>query len=264
MTIATAADRTAETTATTGTGTVSLAGAKTGYQAFSAAVSNGTLVYYCITNGTDWEVGSGTYTTSGSTLSRTTVLASSNSNNLVSFPSGSKDVFLDVPTSGIGPMVAAQVHAATSKTTPVDADEVGLWDSVSVMLQKLTWANIKATLKTYFDTLYPAYSEGTWVPTLTNITQVGPLQNSFTFTKKGREVSYIIHLGSSVSTAWSANSGSISMPFVASSEGASCTAVTAYLIDSLGIGVSTTTKIYPPAASIGGGYYVIIQGTYFV
>jgi hypothetical protein len=46
------------------------------------------------------------------------------------------------------------IHAASSKTTPVDADEFGIWDSVVNGLKKLTWANLKATLKTYFDTLY--------------------------------------------------------------------------------------------------------------
>ena len=50
--------------------------------------------------------------------------------------------------------LAADIHAATSKTTPVDADELGIWDSVASALKKLTWANLKATLKTYFDTLY--------------------------------------------------------------------------------------------------------------
>lgn len=51
--------------------------------------------------------------------------------------------------------VAAVIHAATGKTTPVDADELGLVDSAaSNVLKKLTWANLKATLKSYFDTLY--------------------------------------------------------------------------------------------------------------
>jgi hypothetical protein len=50
---------------------------------------------------------------------------------------------------------AALIHAATGKTTPVDADELALVDSAaSNVLKKLTWANLKATLKTYFDTLY--------------------------------------------------------------------------------------------------------------
>lgn len=50
--------------------------------------------------------------------------------------------------------LARVIHAATSKATPVDADELGLWDSVVSGLKKLTWANLKATLKTYFDGLY--------------------------------------------------------------------------------------------------------------
>lgn len=54
--------------------------------------------------------------------------------------------------------LAANIHAAESKTTPVDADEFGFWDSVSGLLRKFSWANLKATLKTYFDTLYPTIS----------------------------------------------------------------------------------------------------------
>jgi len=53
-------------------------------------------------------------------------------------------------------IVAPAIHAATNKATPVDADEAGIWDSVSGLLNKVTWANIKATLKTYFDGIYVA------------------------------------------------------------------------------------------------------------
>jgi hypothetical protein len=62
-----------------------------------------------------------------------------------------------VPVASSDPAVA--IHAATSKTTPVDADEIGITDSAaSFGLKKLTWANLKATLKTYFDTLYSTFS----------------------------------------------------------------------------------------------------------
>lgn len=56
-------------------------------------------------------------------------------------------------------VIAPGTHAATGKTTPVDADELALVDSAaSNVLKKVTWANVKATLKTYFDTLYAAVS----------------------------------------------------------------------------------------------------------
>jgi hypothetical protein len=91
-------DRVKETTATTGTGTVTLAGASTGYQSFSA-IGNGNTTYYCIAGqtGSEWEVGIGTYTSSGTTLSRDTVLASSNSSSAVNFSAGTKDVFVTYP-----------------------------------------------------------------------------------------------------------------------------------------------------------------------
>ena len=92
------ADRVKETTTTTGTGTVTLAGAASGFQSF-AAIGNANTTYYTIADqtGTNWEVGIGTYTSVGTTLSRDTVLSSSNSGSLVSFGAGTKDVWCDYP-----------------------------------------------------------------------------------------------------------------------------------------------------------------------
>ena len=91
------ADRVKDTTTTTGTGTITLSGtAPAGYQSFTA-IGNSNSTYYTITSTNDWEVGIGTYTSSGTSLSRTTVLSSSNSGNLVNFPAGSKDVFVTYP-----------------------------------------------------------------------------------------------------------------------------------------------------------------------
>ncbi len=87
-------DRIWETTTTTGTGTLTLAGARTGHQAFSV-VGNGTKVPYLITNGTDFEIGEGIY--SSSTLTRATIFSSSNSNSAVNFGAGTKDVILSMP-----------------------------------------------------------------------------------------------------------------------------------------------------------------------
>jgi len=92
------ADRVQETTTTTGTGTVTLAGAATGFQSF-AAVGDGNSTYYTIAGGSEWEVGIGTYTSSGTTLSRTTVISSSNSGSLVTFSAGTKNVFVTYPAA---------------------------------------------------------------------------------------------------------------------------------------------------------------------
>jgi hypothetical protein len=90
------ADRVLEITTTAGSGTITLAGAKTGYQSFSV-VGNGNTTYYTITGGAEWEVGIGTYTSSGTTLSRDTVLASSSGGAKVTFSAGTKDVFVTYP-----------------------------------------------------------------------------------------------------------------------------------------------------------------------
>ena len=112
-------DRVKETTTTTGTGTITLAGAVTGYQSFSA-IGNANTTYYCIAGQTtsEWEVGVGTYTSSGTTLSRDSVLASSNSGSKVTFSAGTKDVFVVYPagraiTGGGGGMGALVVNSTT-------------------------------------------------------------------------------------------------------------------------------------------------------
>jgi hypothetical protein len=93
-------DRVKETTIVTGTGIATLLGSSIGFQPFSV-VGNGNTTYYCIADqfGSNWEVGIGTYTTSGNTLARTTVLSSSNAGSLVVFTAGIKDVFVTYPSS---------------------------------------------------------------------------------------------------------------------------------------------------------------------
>ena len=91
-------DRVKTTTTTTGTGTLTLSTAATGYQAFSA-IGDGNQTYYLITDGTNWETGLGTYSTSGTTLSRDQVFESSNSDALVNWGAGTKDVLCGWPSA---------------------------------------------------------------------------------------------------------------------------------------------------------------------
>tara|TARA_Y100000589_G_scaffold142561_1_gene136044 strand:- start:189 stop:1466 length:1278 start_codon:yes stop_codon:yes gene_type:complete len=91
-------NRVKETTETTGTGTYTLEGATGNFQGFTA-VGDGNTCYYCCTDGTQFEIGIGTFTASGTTLARTTILNSTNSNNAINWSSGEKDIFVTLPSS---------------------------------------------------------------------------------------------------------------------------------------------------------------------
>jgi hypothetical protein len=108
-------DRVKETSATTGTGTLTLGGAAIGFQSF-AVIGDGNTTYYAIFDRTsqDWEVGVGTYTSSGTTLTRDTVLESSNSGSLVNFGAGLKDVFCTYPAEKA--VTLDDVQTLTNKT----------------------------------------------------------------------------------------------------------------------------------------------------
>ena len=94
-------DRVKETTTTTGTGTLTLAGAVTGFETFAAGVGNSNTTYYAVTlpGTSEFEVGLGTLNSDSSTLARTTVISSSNSDNAVNFSSGTKTIFCTIPAS---------------------------------------------------------------------------------------------------------------------------------------------------------------------
>jgi len=113
------ADRVRETTASIGTGTLTLGGPYSGFQAFSV-LGNGNTTYYAVIDPTtgNWEVGIGTYTLSGNTLSRDTVLSSSNSDLLVPFGAGVKDVICTQPAERAVYVVGSDVVATNSATVP--------------------------------------------------------------------------------------------------------------------------------------------------
>ena len=90
-------DRVRETSATTGSGDISLAGAVSNFQAFSGSCANGDVFFYAIVNrsAAEWEVGLGTYNSGANSISRTKVISSSNADAAVNFSAGTKDVFID-------------------------------------------------------------------------------------------------------------------------------------------------------------------------
>jgi hypothetical protein len=94
-------DRVKETSTTTGTGTINLAGASLGFETFVAGIGNSNTTYYAIVNENgEFEVGLGTVTDAApDTLARTTVISSSNSDSAVNFSAGTKDVFCTLPAS---------------------------------------------------------------------------------------------------------------------------------------------------------------------
>jgi len=116
------ADRVRETSTTTGTGTLTLAGAVPGFQTFSTAIGNTNTCYYTIVNGSEWEVGLGTV--AAGTLARTTVLRSSNAGSAVNFSAGSKDVFATYPAdravlTDLSQTLTSKTLTSPTLTTPV-------------------------------------------------------------------------------------------------------------------------------------------------
>lgn len=120
-------DRVREATTTTGTGAVTLLGAAAGFQSFSV-IGDGNTTYYAIAGqGTnEWEVGIGTYTASGTTLSRDIVLESSNAGALVSFSAGAKDVFVTYPAENAVFLGATNTFSANQVISVTDNTNAAL------------------------------------------------------------------------------------------------------------------------------------------
>jgi hypothetical protein len=147
-------DRVKETTATTGTGTVTLAGAASGFQSF-AAIGDGNQTYYVISDAAtgDWEVGIGTYTASGTTLSRTTVLSSSNSGSLVPFAAGTKDVFVSYPSSR-----SVYLDTAGSAVTVLDIGTLGT-STANITTANITAGTVSTTPTNNTDIVNKQYAD---------------------------------------------------------------------------------------------------------
>ena len=110
-------NRVQETTNTTGTGTITLAGAVSGFQSF-AVIGNGNTTYYCITSGAAWEVGLGTYTSSGTTLARTLIYSNSLGTTAPISLTGTSNVFVTLPAEQYpGTSYARTAFTATASQT---------------------------------------------------------------------------------------------------------------------------------------------------
>ncbi len=119
-------DRVKETTTTAGTGTYTLAGAVTGFETFNS-VGNGNTTYYGCSDGVDFEVGIGTYTASGTTLARTAILQSSNSDSAVNWGTGTRTIFCTLPAEKMSFLDASGnvVAANGSALTALNASNLG-------------------------------------------------------------------------------------------------------------------------------------------
>ena len=175
------ADRVQETTSTTSTSNYVLLGAAAGYQSFGAVLANGDTTYYAITNDTDWEVGIGTYSTTGPTLARTTILASSNGGSAVSWGVGVKNIFIsyaasksvyldasgnlsvadkiihtgDTDTSIRFP-AADTVSIETNGTQRFKVENAAITTTVPVVLPADPTTSLQAATKSYVDTIASA------------------------------------------------------------------------------------------------------------
>ena len=125
-------DRVKETCSSPGIGTVTLLGPSNGYVGFSV-IGNANSTYYCIADqsGNDWEVGIGTYTLSGTTLSRDTVLSNSaGTTSKINFATGTQDVFVTYPSErsffGIGDQSIGLNNVTISSTTAIPSGNNGL------------------------------------------------------------------------------------------------------------------------------------------
>jgi len=126
-------DRVKETTTTTGTGTVTLGGAVSGFQTFTSVLSNADTTYYAIIDyvNNDFEVGLGTFTSSGTTLARTTILESSNSGSAVDLESGTKEVFITYPAEKSVYLDASNQLVINGSAVTASATDLNLIDGIT-------------------------------------------------------------------------------------------------------------------------------------
>ena len=144
-------DRVKETTTTSGTGTYTLGGAVTGFETFTANLSDGDTTYYACTDNTDFEVGLGTFTASGTTLARTTILASSNSGSAVNWSAGTRTVFCTLPAAKTVFLDASDVANISNLKLASGATVTAILDEDGLSSDSATSLATQQSIKAYVD-----------------------------------------------------------------------------------------------------------------
>ena len=239
------ADRVKETTAVIGTGTATLLGAVSGFQSFSV-VGDGNTTYYCISGqGTaEFEIGLGTYTLSGATLARTTVLSSSNSNALVNFSAGTKDIFVTYPAEKSVNLDASNV--LTTSTTGTASNVTG-----TVAISNGGTGQTSQTAA--FDALSPITTKGDLiVGDGTDNIRLAVGTNDYVLTADSAEATGV---------KWAAAGGGGSSTLVIDNKTAAYTVVAGDLGKIINCTSGTFTISLTSAATLGAGFNVTIWNT---
>ena len=182
-------NRVRETTATTGTGDVTFAGAVDGFQTFAAGIGNSNTTYYAISLNTanEWEVGLGTLNGDSSTLTRTTVLESSNSDSAVDFAAGSKEVFCTLPSEKALYLDASGALANATVITDANINASGSASASTFLRGDNSWTAVSGGSVTDETESFNNYSNITASRTLTmssgsNYMLVGAITVNDTYT----------------------------------------------------------------------------------
>jgi hypothetical protein len=237
------ADRVKETTTTTGTGTVTLAGASAGYQSF-AAVGNANTTYYTIAGQTttEWEVGIGTYTASGTTLSRDTILSSSNSGSAVNFSAGTKDVFVTYPSSRSVYANGSVLTASNSSILPIASGGTGSATLAGANIALINTAQTFTATQTFNGTTATSAVKPLNIAEPASVSGTAPTATTNFYINSGA-VQYIT--GNNANN-WTLNfafsSGTSLNTAMATNDSISCTLVV----------TNSTTAYYPSAFTIDG------------
>jgi len=189
------ADRVRETSTTTGTGTLTLDGAVTGFRTFSSAIGNTNTCYYTITMNGDYEIGVGTV--GAGTLARTTILKSSNSNNAVNFGAGTKDVFVTYAAD------KAVYKDASNNVNALGTISSGVWNGteITVPYGGTGVATLTGIVKGNGQSAFSAavagtdYVTPTGTETLTNKTLTNPTVTNYV------ETPYVANSGTAITLA---------------------------------------------------------------